>query len=886
MEICLLCLHPLNANDAAVAGGRCCICVAPIPFTMAGGVLPPCDDHRHSNYSCSSEKTAMCPTCRVLVTRNAPFASVCSSCFAPYCWVCEAWGEGCLCGDGDHVTTAPSQPPDRSCDSGLALPNRVAAWRTCRFCDADVAGNIDGSLQVEDLTGEENDSGDAHRLESESILVPDLSAGAGGGAELNLNDRQRQYVDNHAAHAANWTFGVAPSESVPVPSNAAGIDMVPSAEARDEEGNLRVRIATFFTSLVKGVMGGSSSETSVALSLMSESEGDIVCNQTDLCDVDVSAATGLDSSTLTATSRPSRFNTVPHTKEDVTRMMWGDDTGTSRGAPSVFVAAAATTPHEAAFHNLFHPNATATRRICCLSMACQHQARSVCGRTLPCGHPCYGAPHAVDSAAASAFPDGHLHVRPCLPCLHEDCPCQGLSGKALLVKLREVNFPLPPKHLRRLLLSQGHTTAQGHAPNQGTQNVCGSSPVSVTIPPTHQTHEEPCCICYTDPLKGRGCLQLSSCGHVFHLDCILERLKHRWPTKRISFHYLCCPVCGVEMQAKALEEVLRPHLAFKGYITTMILSRIEAEGLKKCDALTSPTSEYFKNPVAYGMRYLSFYNCHKCACPYFGGFNWCDAVVLPPDGALARNEEEGANDEEDADNAHAAPSIKDSEYCCNDCTVGREKSNCVVHGRHFIQYKCRYCCSVARWFCWGTTRFCNACHAAQVAGNYLNKRRPHDLPQCGSYWESKSLQQEMSIAPPLKPLSSVACPPSLSSSMNLPSHAAKVQVLAGIWNSQRGFSHEESAIDDGSDVINREVSPNQEEAQHEPPHKHLLELRSAGLLKILAELSSNQHRATQHSAACTQLQVVHPPNGTTEFCLGCSLCAKADGKHTQTTHQL
>eukprot|EP00658_Telonema_sp_P-2_P011120 TRINITY_DN14229_c0_g1_i1.p1 TRINITY_DN14229_c0_g1~~TRINITY_DN14229_c0_g1_i1.p1 ORF type:complete len:207 (-),score=30.11 TRINITY_DN14229_c0_g1_i1:50-670(-) len=175
------------------------------------------------------------------------------------------------------------------------------------------------------------------------------------------------------------------------------------------------------------------------------------------------------------------------------------------------------------------------------------------------------------------------------------------------------------------------------------------------------------------------------------------------------------------MQSRVLEEVMRPHLAFKGYITTMILSRIEAEGLKKCAALTTPTSEYYHNPVAYGMRFLSFYTCHKCVCPYFGGFNWCDAV-LPPEGAAVENE--GDDDWEGGDGrgggvvagagaaqaGGGAVSVKDIEYCCNDCTVGKGKSNCVVHGKHFIQYKCRFCCSVARWFCWGTTRFCNECH--------------------------------------------------------------------------------------------------------------------------------------------------------------------------------
>jgi hypothetical protein len=34
-----------------------------------------------------------------------------------------------------------------------------------------------------------------------------------------------------------------------------------------------------------------------------------------------------------------------------------------------------------------------------------------------------------------------------------------------------------------------------------------------------------------------------------------------------------------------------------------------------------------------------------------------------------------------------------------------------VHGRDYIEYKCRFCCSVATWYCWGNTHFCDGCHA-------------------------------------------------------------------------------------------------------------------------------------------------------------------------------
>ena len=63
--------------------------------------------------------------------------------------------------------------------------------------------------------------------------------------------------------------------------------------------------------------------------------------------------------------------------------------------------------------------------------------------------------------------------------------------------------------------------------------------------------------------------------------------------------------------------------------------------------------------------------------------------------------------------------IKDSEpvtdtlmlqsiYTCN-CMLPCLQM-CAKHGSDFLEYKCRYCCSVAVFFCFGTTHFCNACH--------------------------------------------------------------------------------------------------------------------------------------------------------------------------------
>lgn len=35
---------------------------------------------------------------------------------------------------------------------------------------------------------------------------------------------------------------------------------------------------------------------------------------------------------------------------------------------------------------------------------------------------------------------------------------------------------------------------------------------------------------------------------------------------------------------------------------------------------------------------------------------------------------------------------------------------CTKHGEDFVEYKCRYCCSIATYFCFGDTHFCTSCH--------------------------------------------------------------------------------------------------------------------------------------------------------------------------------
>ena len=48
------------------------------------------------------------------------------------------------------------------------------------------------------------------------------------------------------------------------------------------------------------------------------------------------------------------------------------------------------------------------------------------------------------------------------------------------------------------------------------------------------------------------------CGHIFNLNCILELLKHKWATLRITFAFMFCPSCKKPIEADHV-----PQLAYE-----------------------------------------------------------------------------------------------------------------------------------------------------------------------------------------------------------------------------------------------------------------------------------------------------------------------------------
>ena len=149
----------------------------------------------------------------------------------------------------------------------------------------------------------------------------------------------------------------------------------------------------------------------------------------------------------------------------------------------------------------------------------------------------------------------------------------------------------------------------------------------------------------------------------------------KWPGPRIVFFFCECPLCKQWINCPNHYEISQMmNQVNKIYedIQKKAQQRLKFEGLDKDPRLSTKGDKYYKNPMAYAMARLSYYECFKCKQPYFGGLKACDNV-----------------DDKD---------FKPEELVCGKCAAGGLKSGireCQVHGTDYIEYKCRFCCSVA-----------------------------------------------------------------------------------------------------------------------------------------------------------------------------------------------
>ena len=240
------------------------------------------------------------------------------------------------------------------------------------------------------------------------------------------------------------------------------------------------------------------------------------------------------------------------------------------------------------------------------------------------------------------------------------------------------------------------------------------------------------------------------------------------------------------------------------------MERLTIDGVKLSDEplYMVQGARFYQDKVKFALHKFAFYECYQCKAPYYGGDHDCANAAVQDGAGFDRKE-----------------------LLCSTCSPV-QASNCAKHGREFVTWKCRYCCNVAMFFCWGTTHFCQACHANSLE---LGGTPRHLLTQC-----------------PCLPVGE-----SLPSRWTGPAKAPAGETEAG-GGEERGHVHD---MDDGN---NTDGDDDDGDALCEKKQKE-------EELSTTTKPGSDENQMTLSSMVCPLLGVVHPPSGY-EFCLGCTLC--------------
>ena len=179
-----------------------------------------------------------------------------------------------------------------------------------------------------------------------------------------------------------------------------------------------------------------------------------------------------------------------------------------------------------------------------------------------------------------------------------------------------------------------------------------------------QTRDDYCTICGIESLGQAPSIQLK-CGHIFHHACIKAKLDKRWPTPRVTFYFMSCPLCNAQIDHPALAPTLSPLLALRQTVQQKASDRLTFEGNQN-DAPLAKGGKYEGRPADYAMDLYAYYMCSHCHQPYFGGRRQCEEA------AAARGEE----------------SYNEKDLVCGGCVMTEGGGNgCTKHGKEFIEYK-------------------------------------------------------------------------------------------------------------------------------------------------------------------------------------------------------
>ena len=144
----------------------------------------------------------------------------------------------------------------------------------------------------------------------------------------------------------------------------------------------------------------------------------------------------------------------------------------------------------------------------------------------------------------------------------------------------------------------------------------------------------------------------------------------------MSLNFISCPQCKELIGDTGVTDI---HSAIEGFQDKVEIIMSEALKQGEADGKFKDQIEMHKfnnNKLKLALSHYNFYECYNCCVPFISKY--------------------------------PCPNISPENFLCKNCV--KPVDNCPKHGGTTIIFKCKFCCSVASFFCWQTTHFCENCH--------------------------------------------------------------------------------------------------------------------------------------------------------------------------------
>lgn len=179
------------------------------------------------------------------------------------------------------------------------------------------------------------------------------------------------------------------------------------------------------------------------------------------------------------------------------------------------------------------------------------------------------------------------------------------------------------------------------------------------------------------------------CQHKVHIACVKAHIRHTTGKRggEIEFSAARCGQCRAWIEHPDLNSQIRPIKSLYERVGAMAAQRYQKESAGCSLALAGSSSQSEEDLIDALLKQFVYFSCAQCSTPFYGGRRVCQQLEGPD-----------------------AAKLRVCAMCANQAQAG--KAHCAVrgHGTTYIQFKCRYCCLPATYFCFGTTHTCKSCH--------------------------------------------------------------------------------------------------------------------------------------------------------------------------------